>query len=388
MRPHTTDEAARRRRRRRRTGRACSASALGRRLVFAADEYYLLAGRPFPPAEAYEGFPMHEDGVGHGPHVRARVHRARPTSRSGCRAASSPGSTARRPRATERLATPRPARACASPAAAVGAGPRSERAGWRCCRPAGRRSASSPGRYGAQVLAPARRRRSDATTSACIEVANEFFGGNTGVTGLMVGADLRRVLADEPDGHRYLLPDVCLSDGPLPRRHHAGRPAPPGRGRRHRRHRAAAGPRPWSRDADERPRRRRRRRPNVGKSTFVNRAVGKRVAIVEDHPGVTRDRKVIEAEWLGRPFLLVDTGGWLPGGSDLDQKVSRQVEQAVRGADLIVFLVDASVGITEEDDAGGHLAAARRQAGAARHQQGGQQPARGRALAVPVARPG
>ena len=92
-------------------------------------------------------------------------------------------------------------------------------------------------------------------------------------------------------------------------------------------------------------------RPNVGKSTFVNRAVGKRVTIVEDHPGVTRDRKVVEAEWLGRPFLLVDTGGWLPSGSDLDQKVSRQVEEAVRGADLIVFLVDAAVGITEDDDA-------------------------------------
>jgi GTP-binding protein len=92
-------------------------------------------------------------------------------------------------------------------------------------------------------------------------------------------------------------------------------------------------------------------RPNVGKSTFVNRAVGKRVVIVEDRPGVTRDRKTVEAEWLGIPFLLVDTGGWLPSGSDLDQKVSRQVEAAVRGADLIVFLVDASVGITEEDDA-------------------------------------
>jgi GTP-binding protein len=92
-------------------------------------------------------------------------------------------------------------------------------------------------------------------------------------------------------------------------------------------------------------------RPNVGKSTFVNRTVGKRVAIVEDHPGVTRDRKEIEAEWLGVPFTLVDTGGWMPSGSELDQKVSRQVEQAVRDADLIVFLVDASVGVTEDDDA-------------------------------------
>jgi GTP-binding protein len=92
-------------------------------------------------------------------------------------------------------------------------------------------------------------------------------------------------------------------------------------------------------------------RPNVGKSTFVNRAVGKRVTIVEDRPGVTRDRKIVEAEWLGRPFLLVDTGGWLPSGTDLDRKVSRQVEEAVRGADVIVFLVDAAVGVTEEDDA-------------------------------------
>ena len=65
-------------------------------------------------------------------------------------------------------------------------------------------------------------------------------------------------------------------------------------------------------------------------------------------PGTAR---CVEAEWLGTPFLLVDTGGWLPSGSDLDQKVSRQVEEAVRGADLIVFLVDASVGITEDDDA-------------------------------------
>jgi GTP-binding protein len=92
-------------------------------------------------------------------------------------------------------------------------------------------------------------------------------------------------------------------------------------------------------------------RPNVGKSTFVNRALGSRVAIVQDNPGVTRDRKVVEAEWLGVPFLLVDTGGWLPGGTDLDRKVSRQVEQAVRDADLIVFLVDARVGVTDEDAA-------------------------------------
>ena len=67
-------------------------------------------------------------------------------------------------------------------------------------------------------------------------------------------------------------------------------------------------------------------RPNVGKSTLFNRIVGGQVAIVEDRPGVTRDRKEVETEWLGNHFNLVDTGGWLPGGSDLDEKVSRQVE--------------------------------------------------------------
>jgi GTP-binding protein len=90
-------------------------------------------------------------------------------------------------------------------------------------------------------------------------------------------------------------------------------------------------------------------RPNVGKSTLFNRIVGRQVAIVEDRPGVTRDRKEVEAEWLGVPFRLVDTGGWLPGGSDLDEKVSRQVEAAVRQADLVLFLVDASVGVADED---------------------------------------
>ncbi len=91
-------------------------------------------------------------------------------------------------------------------------------------------------------------------------------------------------------------------------------------------------------------------RPNVGKSTLFNRIVGEQVAIVEDRPGVTRDRKEIEAEWLGRPFLMVDTGGWLPSGSELDAKVSRQVEAAVRSADLVLFLVDGSVGLTDDDE--------------------------------------
>jgi GTP-binding protein len=91
-------------------------------------------------------------------------------------------------------------------------------------------------------------------------------------------------------------------------------------------------------------------RPNVGKSTLFNRIIGEQAAIVEDRPGVTRDRKELEAEWLGTKFLLVDTGGWLPGGSDLDEKVSRQVEAAVKDADVVLFVVDASVGLTDDDE--------------------------------------
>ncbi|MEO7573685.1 MAG: ribosome biogenesis GTPase Der [Acidimicrobiales bacterium] len=90
-------------------------------------------------------------------------------------------------------------------------------------------------------------------------------------------------------------------------------------------------------------------RPNVGKSTLVNRIVGSRVTIVEEKPGVTRDRKEVDADWQGVPFTLVDTGGWMPGGSDLDVKVSRQSEQAIRDADAVLLVMDAITGVTEED---------------------------------------
>ena len=92
-------------------------------------------------------------------------------------------------------------------------------------------------------------------------------------------------------------------------------------------------------------------RPNVGKSPLFNRIIGEQVAIVEDRPGVTRDRKETEAEWLGVEFMLVDTGGWLPGGNDLDAKVSRQVEAAVKTADVVLFVTDATTGVTEDDEA-------------------------------------
>ena len=91
-------------------------------------------------------------------------------------------------------------------------------------------------------------------------------------------------------------------------------------------------------------------RPNVGKSALFNRVIGEQAAIVEDRPGVTRDRKELEANWLGHRFMLVDTGGWMPGGSELDAKVSRQVEAAVRNADLVIFVVDGSVGVTDDDE--------------------------------------
>jgi GTP-binding protein len=91
-------------------------------------------------------------------------------------------------------------------------------------------------------------------------------------------------------------------------------------------------------------------RPNVGKSTWFNRVIGEQAAIVEDRPGITRDRHPHMASWLGIEFWIVDTGGWMPSGSELDDKVSRQVEEAVREADLVIFMVDASVGITDDDE--------------------------------------
>ncbi|MDG2114810.1 MAG: 50S ribosome-binding GTPase, partial [Actinomycetota bacterium] len=84
-------------------------------------------------------------------------------------------------------------------------------------------------------------------------------------------------------------------------------------------------------------------RPNVGKSTLFNRIIGRREAIVEERPGVTRDRKVLEAEWLGREFYLVDTGGWMPSGTSiedpsLDKKVSAQSEKAMSDADVVIMV--------------------------------------------------
>lgn len=166
-------------------------SLLGRRMVFAGDEYYLLADRSFPSAQTYEGFPMHEDGVG-----MARAFEEEFLGRTdqpiGVQAGffswveGAPATGYRAPRAA---ATP-------------------VRLQRRDLRPVGVLTAP----YGARVLTPllAGLPRDDVRV---ITVANEYFGGNIGVTGLMVGADLARTLGQEPDGHRYLVPDVCVSQG-------------------------------------------------------------------------------------------------------------------------------------------------------------------------------
>ncbi|MBJ7356751.1 MAG: ribosome biogenesis GTPase Der [Nocardioides sp.] len=92
-------------------------------------------------------------------------------------------------------------------------------------------------------------------------------------------------------------------------------------------------------------------RPNVGKSTLVNRIIGRREAVVEDVPGVTRDRVSYDAVWSGRAFTVVDTGGWDPDARGLAERIAGQAEVAVSLADAVLFVVDATVGITDIDEA-------------------------------------
>jgi putative radical SAM enzyme (TIGR03279 family) len=194
MRPHTRDEAAA-------VVDTVEASqtmfrrVTGRRLAFAADEYYLLAGRQFPPAASYEGFPMHEDGIG-----MARAFEAELLGEVDDPIGVQPGFFAwvdgappagyRAPRGDDEphIAAPGATDAPGAPVAVI------------------------TGEYGARVLTPllARLGRDDVRV---VPVRNEFFGGNIAVTGLLVGSDVARTLASEPVGARYLLPDVCLSNG-------------------------------------------------------------------------------------------------------------------------------------------------------------------------------
>ena len=92
-------------------------------------------------------------------------------------------------------------------------------------------------------------------------------------------------------------------------------------------------------------------RPNVGKSTLVNRIIGRREAVVQDLPGVTRDRISYDANWNGRAFTVVDTGGWDPDARGMAERITEQAEMAVSLADAVMFVVDATVGITDADEA-------------------------------------
>jgi putative radical SAM enzyme (TIGR03279 family) len=187
--------------------------AVGRRLAFVADEYYLLADRPFPEAGTYDGFAMHEDGIGMARTFEAEFHGLvdRPTGPAAGFFSWVDGAPARGYRSA-RLA-PGPA----DNAGCGGGGDRGTGAGPTASPVTLRRRDDRPvgiltGVYGARVLGPmiGTLGRPDVRL---IPVENRFFGGNIAVTGLLVGADLARELENEPEGDRYLLPDVCLSGG-------------------------------------------------------------------------------------------------------------------------------------------------------------------------------
>ncbi|MCS5682314.1 MAG: DUF512 domain-containing protein [Acidimicrobiales bacterium] len=184
--------------------------AIGRRMVFAADEYYLLAGKPFPAADTYEDFPMHEDGIG-----IARAFEAGFAGKllPGIGPRSGffqwvDGAPAEGYRAPSNSSGSNRAGEISDPSSASGMEPVPVGISARKNLPIG----ILTGSYGAEVLSPlvdSLGRRD----IRILEVENRFFGGNVKVSGLMVGADVRRVLSSEPEGHRYLLPDVCLNNG-------------------------------------------------------------------------------------------------------------------------------------------------------------------------------
>ncbi|MGB0112485.1 MAG: DUF512 domain-containing protein, partial [Ilumatobacteraceae bacterium] len=204
------------------------AATLGKRMVYAADEYYLMAHRPFPPAERYDGFPMHEDGIGMARTFEAEfngrteeatgVRRGffaavdappNPAAYTGLRT-SSCGSTAPDASATTDTTAMSDTNDASDPAGAADTTVTTTSS--ISLRP--RKSAPVAvltGELGAPVITPLVESLGR-TDVRVITVHNEFFGGNTGVTGLMTGEDVQRTLAAQPMGHRYLLPDVCLSD--------------------------------------------------------------------------------------------------------------------------------------------------------------------------------
>jgi len=195
LRPHTADEA----------GRVIDtietwqerfSRALGRRLVYAADEYYLLADRPFPAFDEYDDVAQHENGIGMAVTFCREVDSALAgTTLDGLRARSG---------------------FFASIDGAPAVGYRATRGAPVTLQVRGDHSIGIlTGEYGRRVLDPLVDRLSAAAGAPVrtISVANEFFGGNIAVTGLLTGPDIARVLVDQPPGDRYLLPDVALSEG-------------------------------------------------------------------------------------------------------------------------------------------------------------------------------
>jgi len=186
-------------------------ATLGRRMVYAADEYYLMAQRPFPEAERYDGFAMHEDGIGMARTFEAEFNgtaaEVTGVQRGFFAAVDAPASPPN-PAAYTGLRSP-----CSADVDPVSVDPVSDtRSTAITLRP--RRTAPVgvlTGTLGAPVITPLIESLSRDDVRV-IPVSNDFFGGNTGVTGLITGDDVSRVLRDQPEGHRYLLPDVCLSD--------------------------------------------------------------------------------------------------------------------------------------------------------------------------------
>jgi putative radical SAM enzyme (TIGR03279 family) len=162
--------------------------AIGRRMIFAADEYYLLAGRPFPALDAYEGLPQEENGIG--------VARAFEAGFAG------------------RETTARPVRGgfFASVDGAPPHGYRAPRHASSATRAGAETTTVLTGRYGAMVLRPLLDRHGLSDVDV-VAIENDFFGGNIGVAGLLTGVDVARTLEGLPPDGRYLLPDVCLSEG-------------------------------------------------------------------------------------------------------------------------------------------------------------------------------
>lgn len=174
-------------------------ATLGRRMVYAADEYYLMAQRPFPEAERYDGFSMHEDGIGMARTFEAEFNGTAAEVTGVQRGFFAAVDAPPNPAAYTAL------RCVSETQPSADATPISLRP--RRTAPV----AVLTGTLGAPVITPLVESlaRDDVRV---VPVANEFFGGNTGVTGLMTGEDVGRVLRVQPEGHRYLLPDVCLSD--------------------------------------------------------------------------------------------------------------------------------------------------------------------------------